>query len=288
MKHAWLVALGGAAVATTAVLAVRGSQLVLTLDEDIPVRLRGSVPLRAKIAQRVDVQVEEELTATVKLGRMEIPIDETFQVPLDFRLSVPIDTAMHVDQMIDVAMTVPVDVVLTERELDLRKLEIPIDTELFIDDQIPIELEIPIDTEVETTLGIKVPVKARIPVKVLVPIRQKVRVRDTLRVGVPKLRVPLHMQVPVKAQVPIKQAVRVTGQVDVPVKQKINVPVRKVMRPDLGDEVVAQVKLLGKLPAELAGDIDTKITMDHAVPTRIGEIRLDVGSVSIERRDAPP
>jgi hypothetical protein len=199
-------------------------------------------------------------------------------------MNVPVDTSMRIDQTIDVVMTVPIDVVLTERELDLTKLEIPIDTELYIDDVIPIELVIPIDTEVETALDMKVPVKAKIPVEVKVPIKQKVRVRDTLRVGVPKLRVPLRMQVPVKAQVPIHQDVRVRGEVEVPVKRKVSVPIKQVMRPDLGDEVAAQVTLVGTLPAEITADLHTEVTMDQAIPTRIGEIRLDVGEVTIERR----
>ena len=288
MKRGLLVTLGLVALGAALTLVVLRSQLVLALDEEIPVRLRGTVPITAKLAQHVEVQVGQELTTTIKLGRMEIPIDETIEVPLDFRMNVPVDTSMRIDQTIDVAMTVPIDVVLTELELDLRELEIPIDTELYIDDVIPLELEIPIDTEVETALGIKVPVKGKIPVKLRVPIRQKVRVRDTLRVGVPKLRVPLHMQVPVKAQVPIHQAVRVTGEVEVPVKRKVSVPIKHVMRPDMGDEVTARVMLVGKLPAEITADLHTEVTMDQAIPTRIGEIRLDVGDVTIERRQAAP
>jgi hypothetical protein len=284
MKRALLAWLGAGVLLAGIAWLVSTSALVIDIDRDVPVSVRGKVPLEAEVSQRVEVEIAEELNASVKLGRMEIPLDETIEVPLDFRLAVPVDTAMQVNETLEVATTVPIDIVLTERELDLGKLEIPIDTEVYIDDTIDVELEIPFDTEVETTLGLKVPAKGKVPVKAKVPIRQKVRVRDTVRVAVPKLRVPLRMQLPVRAQVPIRQSIHVKGEVDVPVRRKLKVPIKQVVRPDLDDAIAAQVKLTGKLPAELQAKLHTEVTIDQAIPTRIGQLRFDIGDVAVERR----
>lgn len=284
MKRALLAWLGVGVLLAVFAWLVSTSALVLEIDRDVPVSVRGKVPLEAEVSQRVEVEIAEDLNANVRLGRMEIPLDETIEVPLDFRLTVPVDTAMRVDETLEVAATVPIDVVLTERELDLGKLEIPIDTEVYIDATIDVDLEIPFDTEVETTLGVKVPAKGKVPVKAKVPIRQKVRVRDTLHVAVPKLRARLRMQLPVRAQVPIHQSIHVKGEVDVPVKRKLSVPIKQVMRPDLDHAIAASVKLTGKLPAELQAKLHTEVTIDQAIPTRIGELRLDIGDVTVERR----
>ena len=262
--------------------------LVLRLDEDVPVLLRGRIPFRAAIDQRVDVGIVKDVSADVKLGPMSIPLDTTFQVPIDFVLDVPLDTEVALDDTLELNARVAIDTVLTERELDLRHLKIPIDTDVFVDDTFAIELVVPVDSEVTTLLGVKVPVKMSIPVKAKVPIHQKVHIRDVIEVAVPKLRVPLHLTLPVHAQVPLAQSLRVRGSIRVPVKRNIAVPVKQLLQVNARDPIAVTVKLEGKLPAELKTNLDTSVTIDQAIPAHLGAIVIDPSELTFERIRAKP
>jgi hypothetical protein len=268
-----------------------GAVVVLRLDEDVPVLLRGKIPFRAAIDQRVDVGMAKDIAANVELGALSFPIDTTFQAPLDFTLDVPIDTDVALDDTLDLDARVAIDTVLTERELDLRHLKIPIDTDVFVDDTIAIEVVVPVDSEVTTLLGVKVPVKMNVPVKTKVPIHQKVHIRDVIDVGVPKLRVPLHLTVPVRAQVPLKRSLRVRGNVRVPIKRSVAVPIKQLLHVETRDPIAVTVKLEGKLPAELKTNLDTEVTIDQAIPAHLGAIAIDPSELTLERahtRSAKP
>jgi hypothetical protein len=257
---------------------------VLHLDQTLPVTLRGTLPVRAALSQDVQVGLDSEISARVRLGTLNIPIHESISVPLDFTVKAPIDTHMAVDDVVVVSMRVPVDMVLTERELDLSQLEVPIDTDVFVDDSFLIDTKIPIETEVTTTLGIKVPVKMLVPIKTRIPIKQKVHVRDRMKLGIQRLRVPLHLTVPVEARLPIKQTLHVQGEVSVPIKQRLTVPISQTMHPAIVDELPVVAKLQGQLPAHLRGDLDATITLDQAVETRIGALHIAAKDVTFERR----
>ena len=261
-----------------------GPALVLRIDEDVTVALRGRIPFRAAIDQQVDVRMADEIAANVTLGRLAIPLDTTFQVPLDFVLEVPLDTEVALDDVLDLSARVAIDTVLTERELDLGKLEIPIDADVYVDDTIAIDIVLPVDTEVTTVLGVKVPVKMNVPVKANVPIRQKVHIRDVIEVRVPKLRVPLHMTLPVRAQVPLQRSLQVRGNVTVPVKRRVAVPVKQLLHVDIAQPVTATVKLEGKLPAQLKAELDASVSIDHVIAAHLGVIEIDPSEVTIGRR----
>jgi hypothetical protein len=94
-------------------------EIVLRVQGEVPFEIRGTLPLKTRIDQQIDVTIAGDTRAAVQLGRVEIPLDETLETPLDLSLKVPIDSTVEIDQPITIRATVPVHYVLTETELDL-------------------------------------------------------------------------------------------------------------------------------------------------------------------------
>lgn len=276
-----LAAAAGAAVTTWAAQALR---LRLAIEHEVPVELTRALNVKAEIARPIHVRVDDEITTKINLTDLTVPLDETIEVPIKLDVRVPIDTEVQVDQDLIVALTVPIDTVLTERELDLSQLEVPIDTEVFVDDEIALDVVLPIDTEVTTTLGIKVPVHAQVPVKARVPVRQKVRVRDKLQLGLRKLRVPLKVNLPVKANLPLKQSFHVSGSVRAPIDKTIKIPIRHAVHPKPMQDVTAKVKLDGQVGARLEGELQAEVVATEPLKARLGEVLIEAADVSVERK----
>ncbi len=278
------------AVIATAILssaavawAITDLRMRLDIGHEVAVRLDGELPIRATIAKPLAVSIDERMTANVRISELSIPIDERMEVPIKMTIDVPIDSEIDIDQDLPISMNVPIDIVLTERELDLSKLEIPIDTDIFVEDEIELDMVVPIETEVTTTLGITVPVKMRVPIKTKVPIRQKIHVRDTLKLGMKKLRLPLKMNIPVHAVVPLTQRIRVQGKVRAPIDQRISVPIQMTVHPKL-EAITATVQLAGNVPAKLEGDLEAKVMFDRPLAAKLGSVRIGIEDVAIERR----
>lgn len=278
------IALGIALAAAAAAFALNRLALRITPAGEVAVTMQGALPFRARLGQPLTIALDDRVNAEVQLDQLEIPIDETLIVPINMQLDAPVEAEVAVAQDMDLALVVPVQTVLTERELDLRSIEVPIDTELFVDDAIDVDFTLPIDTEVETTLGLRVPVKVDVPIKTRVPIRQKVRVRDTLEIGVPKLRIPLNVKLPVRVKFPLTQTFTVKGRVRAPLHQRIAVPIRQTIRPKLGSPIAATVKIDGHVAARLEAEFDGEATIARPVQTRIGGLAIDASAVTIERR----
>ena len=126
---------------------------------------------------------------------------------------IPVDATVLLDGAIDVDVQVPVEAVLTGRDIGLDRLTVPIDTSVLIDEEIAIETTVAIDTSVSSVLGVSVPVKANLPIKMKVPVRQRVRVKDTIEITLADVRLPLRAVVPLRAKVPIPEPIRVSGRV---------------------------------------------------------------------------
>ena len=274
-----LAALGGGA---WLVLSRFGLRIVIA--RDVPVQLRGELPVVVALQQSFDVALDHEIAANARLGPVPITIDETIDVHLHETLELPISTVVAVDQQIPISMPITIDTVLTERELDLSQLEIPLDTHVWIDDIIRLDLTIPIDTTATTLMGVRVPVKMDVPVHVDAPIRQRVRVRDTIRIGSIKLRVPLRLTLPIEATLPLAQELHVTGTVNVPLNQHLRIPLRQKLLPSLPDRLPLTVKLEGKLPATLNTQLQAKVAVQGPLQAQVGALHLDASSLSIERR----
>ena len=279
--------LGGIASGAVVVWLASRTTLVLRLDHDVPVLLRGKIPFRAAIDQRVDVGIVEGLHANVSLGRLSVPLDTAFEVPLDFTLDVPLDNEINVADSLELDTKVAIDTVLTEHEIDLSQLQIPIDTDVYVDDSIAVETTVPVDSEVTTLLGVTVPVHMKVPIKTKIPIHQKVHVRDVIQLKTQHARIPLHMTLPVHAKVPLARALHVRGNVRVPVKQRVRVPVKQLLALDLVGPLPVTVALQGKLPAQLKADLDTSVTLDQAIPARLGRIEIKAANLSLERDPRP-
>jgi hypothetical protein len=275
----------GAGTAALASWALATFGVRMRIDHDVAVQMPADMPVRVTIARPLSVRLADRIDAKVRIDELAIPIDEVIVVPLRMTLDVPIDTTVAVDEEIAVDLTVPLDIVLTEREIDLSKLEVTIDTDVFVDDQIVIDTIIPIDSEVTTTLGITVPVKMQVPVKAKIPIRQNVRIRDTIKLGMASVRIPLKMNVPVHASIPFKQELRVVGKVKVPISERIRVPIRQTMHPRLAEPLVASVELEGLVPATLDGELEARISFDEPVAAGLSSMHFDSGDVALERRN---
>mgnify|MGYP005816815687 CR=1 FL=1 len=258
-------------------------EIVLRLKDEVPVMVQGELPLQASVEQTVDVGFAKDLEAKVRLGSLAIPLDETLNIPVAFSAKVPLDAKVSVDP-IDLTLDVPIDTVLTERELDLSQLSIPIDTDVMVDDVIDVQVVVPLDSEVKTALGITVPVKANLPIKLRVPIRQKIHVRDRIAVRPDKFRVPLRTRVPVKLHVKLTDQLRVHGNVEVPIRETLRVRLRETVHPKLDQEIQVRVSLEGHVPAQLKATLDAKVSVNEAFPTALGAIRVDAADVSLETR----
>src|SRR5262245_57968577 len=118
-RTAILMLLGALFVAGLAALLLASFGLRISITRDVPVTLRGPIAIEARLGQPLSVMLDEQVQAKVQLEQLEIPIDQTIEVPLDLQLDVPIDTEIAVSQDMDLSFEVPIDTVLTERELDL-------------------------------------------------------------------------------------------------------------------------------------------------------------------------
>jgi len=142
-----------------------------------------------------------------------IKVEGVAAAPLNIEM--PFEAEVKLDDALNLALEVPIHMTLTERELDLSQLAVPIDTEIFIDDTIAVDLILPIETQAQTLLGVTVPVKIEVPVHTRVPLKQKVRVRDTIKVPVKQLQIPVHIDIPVQLKVPIRDMLHARGTVRV-------------------------------------------------------------------------
>jgi hypothetical protein len=275
-----LAALG--LIATGSAWALAHVGLRITMGHTVLVGIEGRVPFRARIEKPVQVSVADALTAKVQLQDLAIPLDEVMQVPLKLDLEVPIDTEIAIDDALELALNVPIEMVLTERELDLSSLEVPLDTEIFIEDTIAVDFVVPVDTEVTTLLGVKVPVKVNVPIKANVPVKQKVRVRDTLKVPIKKLRLPFRATIPIKLSVPLKQSFRVKGMVKAPLRETIEIPIKQTIHPKLTGDLEATVKLEGSMPARLEGELNAEVSLDQPLRAKIGTLRMHARELDFE------
>ena len=260
------------------------SYLVILLDvaKEVNVDFNTKIPVSATIDKNIDVQMPPDLRANVLINqRLAIPVNEILEVPIDMNINAPVKADVLVDQVLDLNVDIPIDVVLTEKELNVEKLQIPLDTELFIDDTLQIETKLPVDTTVKSLLGIPIPVKGTIPVKMAVPIKQKIRVKDEITVGVKQFRAPLKIVVPIRAQVPVKQMLHVEGTVSVPIRQTLPIQVRQVVNATLPDAIPVSISMDKKLPIALKAAFDTDVKITGTVPIQLGTLSFKKGAVRV-------
>jgi hypothetical protein len=260
-------------------------RLVLRVPDPVNVAVVEAVPLRASVAQAVDVRVDQDIVAQAKLGALDVPVDQTLRIPLHADLDLPVDAQVSVDQAFDLALDVPIHTVLSEHELRIADLVVPLDTDVFVDDVLQIETTIPLDTHVTTTLGVSVPIKGDLPVRARVPIHQKVHLRDNLSLKVEHLTVPLDATIPVVVHVPFKQDLSVRGRVNAKLREPIDVPIRHTLHLNLNEPVAVNARFTGSLPAQVTADLHTTVDIDRPLRTRLGPIAFGAGDLRAEPRE---
>ena len=273
---------GGALVVVAARLAIAHLVLTFGVDREVAVSLRGKVPVDVSFERSLDVGFSQPLASQIVLREpIRFSMDHALNVPIDLQVDVPIDTDVFVDQTIHVSLQAPVDVVLTEHELSLDRLTLPIDTSVLVDDEIPIDMVVPIDTSVSSVLGLSVPVKANLPIRMKIPIKQRVHVKDTLDVAVSHLRAPLHLIVPIVADLPIKQGIHVTGEIHVPIHRTIPVRFDHVsIQPD-PEPIPVTVTLPSNVPVRLTTAVAPVVNLSGEVPVTLGAVRIKAADVVV-------
>lgn len=286
MKHkaVLFVAAGSAALTALAFWAVGHIAITIELRSDVPVKLERPLELQASVTEPMDVDIDAEVTGRAKIKPFSVSVDQQLRVPLNLVLDVPLDAKVKVEEIIPVRTTVPVDMVLTEKELDLSHLEIPIDDSVFVDDVIVVDTVVWIDSNATTVAGIVVPVKMRVPIKVRVPVKQKIRVHDRLILGLKSFRIPFHADLPVNADVPFKQEMRVSGTAHVPVRQTVSIPFKQLLDVSVPESVPMEATVKGTAAAHVTSPVHVTATLGDGVRARVGKIQLDARDLKVERR----
>jgi hypothetical protein len=276
----WIGAASTALVLTAGAVATR-YELVLRVRDPVSVQVLSAVPIRAPIAQRLDIRLDETLRASAELADLTVPLDETLEVPLDVALDVPISATVQIAEPLHIALDAPVRMLLTERELGSLSFDVPIDSAVFVNDIVEVDTVVPLDTHVTTALGLRVPVKADVPIHARIPIKQRVRVQDRVHVTIAQFRIPLQTSVRIDTTVPIRDALRVTGTVHVPLKQRLRIPLHQTLHPRVAGAVPVTVKVAGSLPAEVRGDVHTDIRLAEPLQTTLGAVHVSLGDLQL-------
>lgn len=284
LKTALIVAAACAALVALAFWAAGRVVITVQLREEVPVSLGQPLTLETNVTGPVEVDVKADVKGRASVDPFPVDVDQVVRVPLNLSLDVPLDAKVAVDQVIPIRTTVPVDMVLTERELDLSRLEIPIDDSVYVDDVIVVKAVVPIDSTATTVMGVEVPVKMQVPVNLRVPIRQKVRVRDKLVVGLKSFRLPFHVDLPVNADVPFKQELHVSGRARVPVRQEVAIPLKQRLDVKVPDAIPVSVAVDGHAAAQITSAVRVTAVLPEEVRAKLGTVRFDASEVSVGSR----
>ena len=228
---------------------------LLDVEKQVNVGFNATIPVSAKIKKDIEIQLPQQFSANILIDKhLTIPLDETLEVPLNMTVTAPVEADVLVDQVLDLNVDVPIDVVLTPKELTLEKLRIPLDTELFVDDTVQIETTLPV----------------------------KIRVKDEITVAVKDFRAPLKMVTPIRAQVPVKQMLHIVGTVKVSIQQTLPIHVKKVIGTTISDAVPVSIAMGNKLPISLEATFDSDVKIEGIVPIQLGTLHIKRDSVRVK------
>jgi hypothetical protein len=273
---------GGCIALVTAWRVLPRVVVTIGIERDVGISLPAHLPVDVSIDKAVEVGFSEPLDSQIVLrDPIRFSMDHALEVPIDLQVDVPIDTDVLVDQTIHVSLEAPIDMPLTDQELSLGRLTIPVDTSILVDDEIPIDIVVPIDSSVSSVLGLSVPVKANLPVRMKVPIKQRVHVKDTLDVAVRDLHARLHVVVPISADLPLKQAIHVTGQVHVPIHRTVPVRFDRVSIQPAPEPIPVTVTLPQKVPVRLSASMVPVVNLAGEVPVKVGPLRIKPAGVAL-------
>ncbi len=245
----------------------------------IPEEIMGHVAFAADAG----ILFEDRFSAQATIeSQMEIPIESLFSIPLDFDFTLPVNATMQVAQEFEVAMDVPIQFELSPRDLSMGTISVDLDTEIYIDDEVEIEIMVPIDATIAAFGAIPVPVSGKLPVKARIPIRQPVRIRDRVDVNLSNFAVKVDTVIPIKARVPFHQDVVVKGDVTGRIRKTIQVPINEKLSVPILGTVPVGLHMADEVNIKLDGFVPTRIRFDEPLPIQLQRLDIAPGDISIQ------
>ncbi len=260
----------------------------MKIEDQIGINVINDIPLTAKVTDEMVIKMLDKLNATISVtDRLTIDLNEDIDVPLKMNLTVPLETEIFMDEVLNLEFDLPIDVDLSPQELALQDLQIPFNQPLFIEDELAVDFSVTMDTKIETkVMGIKmkIPAKGEIPIKTTIPISQALHVKDTITLNPTDYNIRFNTIIPVSAQVPIKQMVNIKGELEVPVDQRVVIPLQKVINAPVLEKFDAVVEVKNAIPVGFESDLKATASFSDPLKVVMDELKIDPKNVTISSK----
>jgi len=226
------------------------------------------------------ITIDLDNRLTLKLGDFQIStqikkdvnvnIDTVISIPLDAEFDIPFSAKIQVNEVFDVNTTIPISLVLTEKELKLAELVIPIETDFPIDEIILVSTTVPIDTTITTYANVPIKVKGELPINISIPIKQNIHIKKTLLINIEHFKMSLDLDLPIKTQVSINQPITASSTVPIKLNSVVDIPIKT------------------SIPVNIADTFTTQVGIDGSLSVKSGTLKLDFEAFGVgEKRSAP-
>lgn len=216
-----------------------------------------------ELGERLAISLKELIIDTHVEDEVKVHIDSNIAVPINADIDVPISTNIFIDEVFDVEASVPVSISLTENELQLANIAVPIDTYFPIDESIQIDTTVPIDSVISTYGGLPVKVKVDLPIQATIPIKQDIRVKKDLLINLNQFQIDLNFELPINTLVAIKKPIKAASIIPIKVDTIINAPIK------------------AKVPINIAESFQTAVNVKYPMSIESGKLILDLDAISI-------
>lgn len=264
--------------------------VTLHIDDTVKIQVTKDIALNAQIDDQVGIKIEDALKTDIHvLEPLEILFDEILTVPLKMDIPVRLSSSFMVEDTLDLEFDIPLDLLLSEKDMPLRNLTIPFNKKLRIRDSLDVDFSIPLENKIRTNFekffNISLPVKAEIPVKVKIPIDQSLQVMDTITLDAYGYEIPLMTTIKLKQKVPIKQSLFIEGDINVPVDQTVSLPVRKVIQaPVLKNFKADVVTENANIQTSFNTGLDARASFSEPLEVQMEPLKIKPENMSISIR----
>lgn len=222
----------------------------------------------------ITISLDKRLKLDIEEMKVTTRVDEKINVRMDSTISVPVNTVMEIylnedvmiDEIFDIKTVVPVSIVLTEKEVRLTNLEVPIETDIPIDEMIMVDTVIPIDATLKTYAGFPVKVKGNIPIKAAIPVRQMIHIKKNIVIDLARFKMALNMDLPIAIQAAINQPIKIKSTIPVEINETVKIPIN------------------AEIPVEILGPFKASIDVNEAITVKSGHLYLDAGAIEIRKK----
>jgi hypothetical protein len=262
----------------------------MNIDDQVKINVVKDAALNAKINGQIGLHIDDPLQTNINVTEpLQIMFDEMLTVPLKMDIPVRINTAFMVQDTLDLSFEIPLDLMLTEKEMPLRNLTIPFNQKLMIRDSLAVDFTIPLDTRIKTNFdkffNIGFPVLGEVPVKIKIPISQELQVQDTITLDAYGYQVPLRTTISFNQRVPINQTLKIDGNIIVPVDQTVSLPVKKVINaPVLKNFKAAVVAENKNLNASFNTPMSINASFSEPMEVKMEPLSIKPENISIKIR----